>query len=167
MLSAGNTKGGSITVPLTSCLTSLDQTVLQIKTKIISSHTADSKPVKQEVNSTMILPPLVFPAFGFARKYQNRVKVSDNDMHSRGLYYKMFYNSNCCCIVIRQSVCHCHSLPPLEFSKGLLSGRLQPCLQILGQSRSEQQWQTLADNNTATFTVIKKLMIWAQIVVML
>jgi hypothetical protein len=23
---------------------------------------ADSKPVKQEVNSTMILPPLVFPA---------------------------------------------------------------------------------------------------------
>jgi hypothetical protein len=34
---------------------------LQIKTKIVSSRTADSKPVKQEVNSTMILPPLVFP----------------------------------------------------------------------------------------------------------
>jgi len=29
---------------------------LQIKTKIVSSHTADSKPVKQEVNSTVILP---------------------------------------------------------------------------------------------------------------
>jgi hypothetical protein len=32
-----------------------------MKTKIVSSHTADSKPVKQEVNSTVILPPLVFP----------------------------------------------------------------------------------------------------------
>jgi hypothetical protein len=34
--------------------------VLQIKTKIVSCHTADSKPVKQEVNGTVILPPLVF-----------------------------------------------------------------------------------------------------------
>jgi hypothetical protein len=61
MLQAGNTKGGSITVPLTSCLTGLDLSVLQIKTKIVSCQTADSKPVKQEVNSTVILPPLVFP----------------------------------------------------------------------------------------------------------
>jgi hypothetical protein len=30
---AGNTKGGSITVHSTSCLTSLDYSVLQIKTK--------------------------------------------------------------------------------------------------------------------------------------
>ncbi len=57
----GNTKGGSITVPSTSCLTGLDESVLQIKTKNASCHTADSKPVKQEVNSTVILPPLVFP----------------------------------------------------------------------------------------------------------
>jgi hypothetical protein len=34
---------------------------LQIKTKIVSSHTADSKPIKQEVNGTVMLPPLVFP----------------------------------------------------------------------------------------------------------
>jgi hypothetical protein len=34
---------------------------LQIKTKIASCRTANSKPVKQEVNGTMILPPLVFP----------------------------------------------------------------------------------------------------------
>ena len=61
--SSGNTKGGSITVPLTSCLTGLDQSVSQIKTKIVSCHTADSKPVKQEVNGTVILLPLVFPAF--------------------------------------------------------------------------------------------------------
>jgi hypothetical protein len=32
-----------------------------MKTKIVSCHTADSKPVKQEVNGTVILPPLVFP----------------------------------------------------------------------------------------------------------
>jgi hypothetical protein len=56
----GNTKGGSITVPLTSCLTGLDLPVSQIKTKIVSWHIVDSKPVKQEVNSTVILPPLVF-----------------------------------------------------------------------------------------------------------
>jgi hypothetical protein len=46
---------------LISCLTSLDSSVLQIKTKIVSCHTADSKPVKQEVNGIVILPPLVFP----------------------------------------------------------------------------------------------------------
>jgi hypothetical protein len=39
---AGNTKGGSITVPLTSCLTGLES-------------------VKQKVSGTVILPPLVFP----------------------------------------------------------------------------------------------------------
>ncbi len=38
---------------------------MQIKTKIVSFHTADSKPVKQEVNSAVILPPLVFPATVF------------------------------------------------------------------------------------------------------
>ncbi len=64
---SGNTKGGSITVPLTSCLTGLDQSVLQIKTKIVSCHTVDSKPFKQEVNGTVMLPPLVFPCF----VYQN------------------------------------------------------------------------------------------------
>ncbi len=35
---------------------------MQIKTKIVSCHAADSKPVKQEVKHTVILPPLVFPA---------------------------------------------------------------------------------------------------------
>jgi hypothetical protein len=61
LVTAGNAKGGSITVPLTSCLTGLDKSVLQIKAKIGSCHTADSEPVKQEVNGTVILPPLVFP----------------------------------------------------------------------------------------------------------
>jgi hypothetical protein len=65
MPEVGNIKGGIITVPLTSCLTCLDKSVLQIKTKIFSCHTADPKPVKQEVNGRMILPPLVFPAGSF------------------------------------------------------------------------------------------------------
>jgi len=34
---------------------------MQIKTKIVSSHTSDSKPVNQEVNGTVIPTPLVFP----------------------------------------------------------------------------------------------------------
>ncbi len=51
----GNTKGGSIT----------DKSVLQIKTQIVNCHTADSKPVKWEVNGTVILLPLEFPALSF------------------------------------------------------------------------------------------------------
>jgi hypothetical protein len=47
MVRTGQGIGGSITVPLTSCLIGLDKSVLQIKTKIVSCHTADSKPVKQ------------------------------------------------------------------------------------------------------------------------
>jgi hypothetical protein len=46
-------------------------------TKIASSHTADSKPVKQEVNSTVILPPLVFPGLVHAtRGRSNLVRVT-------------------------------------------------------------------------------------------
>jgi hypothetical protein len=39
----------------------LDESVLQIKTKNVSSLTADSKQEKQEANRTLILPSLVFP----------------------------------------------------------------------------------------------------------
>ncbi len=35
---------------------------MQIKTKIVSCHGADSKLVKQGINSTVMLHPLVFPA---------------------------------------------------------------------------------------------------------
>jgi hypothetical protein len=70
---AGNTKGGNITVPLTSCLTGLDWSVLQIKTKIVSCHTADPRPVKQEVNGTVILAHLVFPGLPlFAKIVANK-----------------------------------------------------------------------------------------------
>jgi hypothetical protein len=39
----------------------MGKSVLQIKTKIVRCHTAYFKPVKQEVNGTVILPALVFP----------------------------------------------------------------------------------------------------------
>jgi hypothetical protein len=83
----GILKGGSINVPLTSCLTGLDWSVLQIKIKIVSCHTADTKPVKQEVNGTVILPPLVFPAVNYtdvikpfqsARQELNYFEVASN-----------------------------------------------------------------------------------------
>ncbi len=41
---------------------------MQIKTIIVRCHTADSKPVKQEVNGTVILPPLVFPGLAHVEK---------------------------------------------------------------------------------------------------
>jgi len=50
LVELGNTKGGSVSILVTSCLTGLDKSVLQIKTKIVSFDTADSKPVKQEVS---------------------------------------------------------------------------------------------------------------------
>jgi len=62
-LTPGNTKGGSITVTLTSCLTDLESAVWQLTIFVFICKTDYSKPVKQEVNSTEILPPLVFPAY--------------------------------------------------------------------------------------------------------
>jgi hypothetical protein len=61
MVKPGNTKGGSITVPLTSCLTGLESAVWLLTIFVFISKTDESKPVKQEVNSIVILPPLVFP----------------------------------------------------------------------------------------------------------
>ncbi len=73
LFSSGNTKGGGITVPLTSCLTGLDKPVLQIKTKTVYCHTANSKPVKQVVNGTVILPPFSIPCFLPADLSEGRV----------------------------------------------------------------------------------------------
>ena len=52
---------------------------LKIKTKIVCCHTADSKPVKQEVNGTVIFPPLVFPGCRIVSCHvyeQNVIKMS-------------------------------------------------------------------------------------------
>ncbi len=61
-LCSGNTKGGSFTLPLASCLTGLESPVWQLTIFVFICKTDSSKPVKQEVNSTVILLPLVFPA---------------------------------------------------------------------------------------------------------
>ncbi len=60
MVKPGNTKGGSITVPLTSCSTVLESAVWQQTIFVFICKANLSKPVKQEVNSTVILPPSVF-----------------------------------------------------------------------------------------------------------
>ncbi len=57
----GNTKGGSITVLMTSCLTGLESAVQQLTIFVFICKTDKSKPVKQEVSGTVILLPLVFP----------------------------------------------------------------------------------------------------------
>ncbi len=36
------------------------------------------------------------------------------DEDRRGVYYKTFYNSNCCYFTICYGVCYCHLLPPLS-----------------------------------------------------
>ncbi len=63
----GNTKGGSITLPLTSCLTGLKSIVCQLTIFVFICKTDKSTPVQQEVNGTVILPPLVFPGLSLAR----------------------------------------------------------------------------------------------------
>ncbi len=57
----GNTKGGKYHCTIDLLLDWFGLVCFANKTKIVSSHRADSKPVKQEVNGTVILPPLVFP----------------------------------------------------------------------------------------------------------
>ncbi len=42
--------------------------------KIVSCHTVDSKPVKQEVSGTMILPRLVFPVITHVQTLVYRMK---------------------------------------------------------------------------------------------
>jgi hypothetical protein len=59
----GNTKGGSITLPLTSCLTGLESAVRLLTIFVFICKTDQTKPVKQEVNSTVILPPFSIPWF--------------------------------------------------------------------------------------------------------
>ncbi len=56
----GILKGGSITVPLTSCLTGLESAVWQLTIFVFICKTDHFKPVKQEVNSTVILPTIKY-----------------------------------------------------------------------------------------------------------
>jgi hypothetical protein len=58
---AGKTKGGSITVPLTSSLTGLESAVWQLTIFVFICKADFYKPVKQGVNGTVILPPFSIP----------------------------------------------------------------------------------------------------------
>ena len=63
---------------------------MQIRTKIVSYHTADSKPVKQEVNCTVILPPLVFPgqtmvSQSVRKREREREKEREREREREGL----------------------------------------------------------------------------------
>jgi hypothetical protein len=55
-----NTKGGKYHRSVDLLFDWFGLVCFEIKTQIVSSHTADSKLVKQEVNGTVILTPLVF-----------------------------------------------------------------------------------------------------------
>jgi hypothetical protein len=57
---------------------------LKIKTKIVSCHTADSKPVKQEVNSAVIFPPLVFPGHNIGDKEKHYYVKLAPGLHPNG-----------------------------------------------------------------------------------
>ncbi len=97
----GNTKGGSITVPLTSCLTGLGPAIWQLTIFVFICKTDQSKPVKQEVNSTVILPPIVFPGLGngflivfynptHKINFLNTFFFSKRFIYTSGLYCKSF-----------------------------------------------------------------------------
>jgi len=61
----GKSKGGSITVPLTSCLTGLESIVGLLTIFVFKCKTELSKPVKQEVNGTMDTSPFSIPCLMF------------------------------------------------------------------------------------------------------
>jgi hypothetical protein len=60
---SGNTRWASITVLLTSCLTGLESPVWLMTIFAFICKTDYSKPVKQEVNGKVILPPFSIPWF--------------------------------------------------------------------------------------------------------
>jgi hypothetical protein len=76
-------------------LTGLNESVLQIKTKTVSSHTADSKPVEQEVNSTVILPPLVFHGQAFYQCATDTGKLDGLNLYQKyEKYLNQFWLNN-------------------------------------------------------------------------
>jgi hypothetical protein len=61
---------------------------LKIKTKIASYHTADSKPIKQQVNGKVILPSLVFPASSIRLSQKGLSGENTAAYVTSSLYYK-------------------------------------------------------------------------------
>ncbi len=79
-LESGNTKGGSITVPLTPCLTGLELALWQLTIFVFICKADQFTPVKQEVNGTVI--PLKYSLLESSRTSENLIE-----------YYRMFYKS--------------------------------------------------------------------------
>jgi hypothetical protein len=78
IVQAGRNKRGKYHCTINLLFDCFDKSLLQIKTKIVSHHTAVSKPVKQEVNSTVILPPLVIPCM----YCKNMTIINDNHYYN-------------------------------------------------------------------------------------
>jgi hypothetical protein len=134
---------------------------LQIKTKIVSSHTADSKPVKQEVNCTVILPPLVFPALlhnvvplNFIVLFKNIICQSLKTL-SFGLQLKLDQNQIAKCMQYHGSACLLTArvlFDPLWFTQGVKLYQLLPDRHVSARRRRHR-------NNFARLLLIPFLLL--------
>ncbi len=102
----GNTKGDSIPVPLTSCLTGLVSAIWQLTIFVFICKKDKAKPIKQEINGIVILPHLGFPG------------------RSNGLFCLSLYQSHLIlqlsvqllvCLSVPSSVCRCFCLSVCPF----------------------------------------------------
>jgi hypothetical protein len=105
-----------------------------MKTKIVSCHTADSKPVKEEVNGTVILPPLVFPRLANAVSGCSKNKKSLTTVLEQSIsldIYGCIDNSNAL-LMKKYSACFTSIVTQLGhvLSVAIIRTLSQACLQI-------------------------------------
>jgi hypothetical protein len=67
---------------------------LQIRTKIVICHTANSKPVKQEADGTVILPPLVFPSVSISYFFCVCLPVGNVILYEEHRDFSEYYDLN-------------------------------------------------------------------------
>ncbi len=124
---------------------------MQIKRKIVCRHTADSKPVKQEVNSTVILPPLVFPgqnsstlAYSSIRSSKSYISYIRSNRRSTGtvILPPLVFPAN--------SVYYIIDYEPLQnYTKKVSS---QSCPEISDEAESDKPGNTKGRSITAPLT---------------
>jgi hypothetical protein len=90
---------------------------LQIKTRIVSCHTADSKPVKQEVNRTVLLLLLVFPGHPYSKIYQEIFLVYTQG--SLLMFTLLFELSSFAVCLFVNGICPYAALPTIHLSVSL------------------------------------------------
>ncbi len=81
-----NTKGGKYHCTIDLLFDWFGLVCFAIITKIVCCHTANSKPVKQEVNGTVIPPPLVFLASTIVQSLQARLEPTRLE-HLMGFHF--------------------------------------------------------------------------------